>query len=901
MGTKTTRQRLGDLNGVSSLEPLITQWLNLKEKQQDPISQEIDTFLKKTNGDYFILLLLQYEDSDLILFTHNTKLSYKDSQPVHTLYELSLDRQFRETPRLNLYRLENDKIQLTTSSQTASIEVDPLQSTIKFFAGTLAEVTVYYAHQGADVYLKVTDRSGNVIVNFSTIESITDLFSRLRYASELYQNAPDNSVSLKTYAENYIKELLGELSLLKVDSQEYARTLQAIQADFSLLSTVADLNAAFLNSDIDPGIKQVLNAILEEGKEGVTLAKSNARRKQKAKDEGYTWAYHLPKLIDRLVADFWNENDFAESSKNPRTPGSFVELELDPASVRTLASGQIDYNTAELIPAIDKENRPRREGENNAGVIIGIKEDDLNIGFPVRRMLIIGDLTDKNKGAIGSQECARINAAIRYAVKKNIPIDWYAAAYGVAITQTEGVENLAASAAVAREIIKNISEHGIPINVIVDLPSIGAQAYWNSLAAIYANTQGVLLMTTRGTMVLTGHRALTVAIQSRLHSLDIPVTADKFYPDGLKSLGGYENVFGPNGEALAKGNDFEIACKLLLAHHYYTALDKGQKIVSPRLFKAYDSAQRVTSKLEHELGDVKNRYRADRATLLDALHDVGSPNPITWSKDVRGPMIGKEYFINGSMPQDPSTIVQEMLIGSRPTLVIFPPSGPLTPTDSYTIARAIYKARNRLPVLLLLNLTGFNSDPLSMQQHQLSAGALIPQAIVEHGGPITIVNIGYLIGGTFVVFSKELNPFLKIIALEGSSAQVVGGSVAAKVIFHGRIKNEANQDPRIVDVVKKKENINKNPVIDVNGAETQKVREPKSACALTDVNAEYDEILRKVITEIEERESVKYNAQHDAKRALKVGSIDLIVPPRELKEAIIRVQEETIIKYIPKQ
>ena len=43
-------------------------------------------------------------------------------------------------------------------------------------------------------------------------------------------------------------------------------------------------------------------------------------------------------------------------------------------------------------------------------------------------------------------------------------------------------------------------------------------------------------------------------------------------------------------------------------------------------------------------------------------------------------------------------------------------------------------------------------------------------------------------GGAYVVFSKQLNPCVEVIALEGSFASVIGGGPAASIVFSREVK-----------------------------------------------------------------------------------------------------------------
>ncbi len=54
--------------------------------------------------------------------------------------------------------------------------------------------------------------------------------------------------------------------------------------------------------------------------------------------------------------------------------------------------------------------------------------------------------------------------------------------------------------------------------------------------------------------------------------------------------------------------------------------------------------------------------------------------------------------------------------------------------------------------------------------------------IVGFRGLIVFVVISRYHGGAFVVFSKQLNPKMTVLAIEGSFAPVIGGAPAAAVV-----------------------------------------------------------------------------------------------------------------------
>ncbi|HKY63073.1 MAG TPA: biotin carboxylase N-terminal domain-containing protein [bacterium] len=618
-------------------------------------------------------------------------------------------------------------------------------------------------------------------------------------------------------------------------------------------------------------------------------------REQQARARGATWAYRVPALIAEMAERFRLRHGLgqprlpgSERPPEPAFPSEFVELELDPATTRTdPRTRMIDYNHGELVRALDEHGMPRAEGQNQAGVVIGIQTDHLGgTGMPLRRVVILGDLTHRSKGALSANECARINAAIRLAAREGIPVDWFTASQGAEIHAERGVEGLDATASTVREIVQHAHSRGVPINIVVDDVNIGAQSYWNSLASIIHDTGGILIMTPRGSMALTGPDAWTAAMVRHIHSEDLPGTARKFYPRGLQSLAGYEEVHGPNADAMALAPDLARATEMLLRHHYYSYRLGAGEIVSQRQFGGEDLYTRDISVETIELGGQKRQVGEEiqkvlnggaghRETILEALRDRGSPPPLRWWADAQG--IRHQAGGNGLMPQKFNALIQEMQIGGRPTMVIFPPLGPLAPADSEVIGRAIIKASGRMPVLLIGSLTGFNGDPRSMENRQLFGGATIAEAIVKHQGPITVVDLGYIVGGTFVVVSKQLNPNLRLLALEGSHAQVIGGPSAAKVVFRSTIRKEADADARVL--------------------QAQQAMERASASEKEARKADYERIRREVIAEIEQSRGAAFDQVHSVQRAETVGAVDEVIRPDQLREAIIRHQQQALNAY----
>ncbi len=591
-----------------------------------------------------------------------------------------------------------------------------------------------------------------------------------------------------------------------------------------------------------------------------------------------SFSHEIPDLINDAVAKILHQ-------KKQMHLHNFTELELDPKTMITNSSShQKDYNSGHLIV----KNSNHRSTYDS--IVIGIQTHDFGLGFPIRRLLIIDNRDQSVPAAISDVECTKINAAIHYAFKEEIPIDWFPISFGVKISYEEGIENLDASASTAREIVKYASDQGVPINIVVNAANIGAQAYWNALAAIIQQSSGILIMTEKGSMTLTGHRALVCALHRNLHSLDIPNYSDKIFPNGLQSLGGYENIYGPNSEAMLKAIDLQEACYYLMLHHYYSYTQKRGKIAVTRSLnlkkkKKFKSHQTGIEKIKKEIALLQAGFNINREIILDYLQDADAPPPLRYwnnSKDLENKL--------SAMPQIATAIVQEMSIGNQPMMVIFPPIGPLTPMDSFIIARAIYKANHRLPVLIIGTLTGFNSDPVAMKNLQLYFGSSIIKSIVHYVGPLIIINLGCLIGGCFVIFSKQLNPFIRILALEGSRIQVVGSQIATKVVFHSKILKKAEKIIQNLGTQFLVQTV-KNQQLLITNDPSFKAHKMND---LNEENQKKDQLLRQTIEQLEFQESLTYEQIHTIERALKVKAIDEIIQVDDLKEAITQHCKEVL-------
>ena len=195
--------------------------------------------------------------------------------------------------------------------------------------------------------------------------------------------------------------------------------------------------------------------------------------------------------------------------------------------------------------------------------------------------------------------------------------------------------------------------------------------------------------------------------------------------------------------------------------------------------------------------------------------------------------------------------------------------GTLFPQSSKKVARALNAASGNRPAVILANLSGFDGSPESMRKLQLEYGAEIARAVVNFDGPIVFLVVSRYHGGAYVVFSRELNANLRAIAVEGSYASVIGGGPAATVVFSREVRARVAADPRIQAL----------------RGRCRTTRAPK--------NARRSIALRRDVT-IEKRAEIaaEFDAIHTVDRAKRVGSLEGIIPARDIRPRLIEMLDD---------
>jgi acetyl/propionyl-CoA carboxylase alpha subunit/acetyl-CoA carboxylase carboxyltransferase component len=519
----------------------------------------------------------------------------------------------------------------------------------------------------------------------------------------------------------------------------------------------------------------------------------------------------------------------------------------------------------------------RPYGENTSAIVFGtISTPTIRYPEGMTRVVILGDPT-RSLGSVAEPECRRIAAAIGLARLLGVPVEWFAVSSGAKIAMDSGTENMDWVARVLRSLVE-FTEAGGEINVVVTGINVGAQSYWNAEATMLMHTKGILIMTPDGAMVLTGKQSLE-------YSGGV-AAEDNF------GIGGYDRVMGPNGQAQYWAPDLAEACRILMAHYEVTYLAPGERFA--RRAATDDPLQRDVRHSPHHfegtefstIGEIfslktnaERKKAFDIRALMKAVIDSDRSPLERWA---------------GMAEADTSVIFDAFLGGyamtligieSRPVPRVGPPpadgpkswsGGTLFPMSSKKVARAINAASGNRPVVVLANLSGFDGSPESLRRLQLEYGAEIGRAIVNFDGPIVFCVVSRYHGGAFVVFSGALNDGLEVVAVDGSFASVIGGGPAAAVVFGGEVRKRTEADHRLVDLGSRIAHADEEAAARLR-TELAQLRLAVHAEKQAEVAGEFDRI-------------------HSIERARKVGSVDRIISPGELRPYLVAAVERGIAR-----
>ena len=547
--------------------------------------------------------------------------------------------------------------------------------------------------------------------------------------------------------------------------------------------------------------------------------------------------------------------------------GEFIEYDLNPEG--------------RLVPV----DRP--PGQNKSNIIVGVIRNFTG-KYPegMTRVLLMGD-PSKDLGALAEAECRLILTALDLAEEMGVPLEWFPISAGAKISMESGVENMDWIARVLRRLVE-FTQAGGEVNLVVNGINVGAQPYWNAEATMLMHTRGILIMTPKAAMVLTGKRALDYS--------------GSVSAEDNEGIGGYDRIMGINGQAQYWARDIDQACHILLRHYEHTYVAPGERF--PRRAATNDPIDRDVQTYPH--GDGHENGFARVGEIFSDDTNAGRKK----SFDIRSVMRSVVDQDHRPLERWPgmrgaeTSVVWDAHLGGYPVCLIgieskqvprlgfVPADGPdqwsagtLFPLSSKKVARAINAASNNRPVVLLANLSGFDGSPESMRKLQLEYGAQIGRAVVNFKGPIIFCVISRYHGGAYVVFSRALNEQLEVVALEGTYASVIGGAPAAAVVFASEVDARARKDERLEALTQ--------AMAQADGKEKARLR------------VQWNELFKVVHSEKLGEMAVEFDRVHSVHRALRVGALHHILPPASLRPYLIdavergmRVTEQSIAKKL---
>lgn len=549
--------------------------------------------------------------------------------------------------------------------------------------------------------------------------------------------------------------------------------------------------------------------------------------------------------------------------------------------VRLLTEGYFfkgDFEEYDLIPQTDGalesvSVKGRQEGGNSYGIVFGIISNETP-SHPegMERVLLLSD-GNYGLGCLAERECRYVLAAIELAREKQLPLEWFPTSSGAKISMDNGTENLDWTAQVLREII-HFTQSGGEINIVVDAINVGAQSYWNAEATMMIHTKGCLIMTPRGTMVLTGKGALDYAGG---------VSAEDNF-----GIGGLHRIMGPNGQVHYPALNLLDACKTLFQYYALTYVAPGEKRARPHVTTDLEDRNPCEEPYQFEL-------TPDFTRIGDIFSDTTNPGkkkPFDM-RQLMAAVADKDCRCLERWPgmlDGETTLIQDVTIGGICTSLIgilslpmkrqseTPNDGPdswsggtLFPNSSKKLARGLNVASGRRPVVILANLSGFDGSPESLRRLQLEYGAEIGRAVVNFDGLILFCVVSRYHGGAYVVFSGVLNPNIKVMALEGSFASVIGGAPAAAVVFPRQVRKRALADPIL-------ENLRAEMAAATEG--------------LTELKLRYQGRYNEIYSEKQGEVAAEFEAVHTVERALQMGSIHETLAPENLRHRLIELLKE---------
>jgi hypothetical protein len=122
---------------------------------------------------------------------------------------------------------------------------------------------------------------------------------------------------------------------------------------------------------------------------------------------------------------------------------------------------------------------------------------------------------------------------------------------------------------------------------------------------------------------------------------------------------------------------------------------------------------------------------------------------------------------------------------------------------------------------------------------------------------------------------------MEVAAVEGSFASVIGGAPAAATVFAREVRTRVEKDPRVVAA--------KQLLAGTSGTEA------------TERRAALAEITEQVRSEKLGEQAAEFDAVHTIDRALRMGSVDRIIKPDQLRPYIIDALERGVARTLAQE
>ena len=471
-------------------------------------------------------------------------------------------------------------------------------------------------------------------------------------------------------------------------------------------------------------------------------------------------------------------------------------------------------------------------------------------------------------------------AAIDLAEEMGVPVEWFAISSGAKISRDSGTENMDWVARVLRRLI-TFTQAGGEVNVVVAGINVGAQPYWNAEATMLMHTRGILVMTPDSAMVLTGKQALD-------------------YSGGVSAednfgIGGFDRIMGPNGQAQYWAPDLAGACEVLFAHYAHTYVAPGERYPRraatsrprrprrPRRIPTRRPARDFTTVGDiFSAGDEPRAQEGVRHPDADARRDRPGPR--------RRSSAGRRW----PTPRPPSSTTRTSAAtrsrcsassrGRSPGTGFLPADGPdqwtagtLFPLSSKKVARAINAASGNRPVVVLANLSGFDGSPESLRKRQLEYGAEIGRAVVNFDGPDRVLR-------RLPLPRRRLRGVLR-------GAERRHGGARRRGLLRLGDRRRAGGGRRV-----RRRRRRAHRGRPAGRGRSRSGWPPRQDAERARLRAELEDVRAAVRSEKLGEVAAEFDGIHSVERALRVGSVNAIIPARSVRPLLVAAVERGLAR-----